>query len=65
MRDKELPRQAKIKEIYHKKNSSTRNAEETYLNGKVMTTNRDKRKKLSKRPKTTRRKKQAIKSFER
>ena len=52
-RDKELPRQAKIKGVYHQETSSTRNAEGTYLSGKAMTTNRDKNNHIKKGNKIT------------
>ena len=57
-----LPRQAIIKEVYHQETSSTRNAEGTYLSGKAMTTNRDKKKNYQK-SKTTTKNNQAIKSL--
>ena len=42
-RDKEFPRQAKIKGVYHQESSLTRNAKGTYLSGKERTTNRNKK----------------------
>ena len=53
-----LPRQAKIKRVYHQETSSERNVEGANLNGKAMTTNSEK-----KIIKTTPPKKQVIKSL--
>ena len=58
-RDKDLPRQAKIKEVYLQETSCTRNAEGTHLSKKEKTINRDK--KIIKNKKTTTKK--AIKSL--
>ena len=41
-RDKEFPRQAKMKGVYHQETSLTRNAKGTYLSGKEQTTIRNK-----------------------